>query len=287
MKKIYLIAIISFTLLISGCNDNIINSVWKTNDIKIDGNDSDWGNSLTYVKDSNLLFGVQNDDKYLYLCLATNDQDLQTKILRLGLTIWFDTTGGDNEIFGIKYPLSFQDLDHSNFNFGKNENFTPEEQNFNHGNMNEKMLMRQTDVEILGKNKNDYTRIGLSELKGIEIKVNIKNYRFVYEMKIPLVQTKETPYAINTDTSRTIGIGLETGTIDRNKFPQEKGFGIEGSSAENQGGEEPIEGGGGYFGGGNMHPRGSGGYGRQRGDGQSLMSAPLNYWTQVKLASKK
>ena len=286
MNKFFLMSIALIAILISGCNDNLINSVWRTNEIKIDGNDSDWGNSLTYVKNSNLLFGIQNDDKYLYLCLATNDQDLQAKIMRLGLTVWFDTTGGDNEIFGIKYPLSFQDLDHSNFNFNKSETPSTDEHNFNRENINERMLMRQTDVEILGKNKNDYTRIGLSELKGIEIKVNIKNYRFVYEMKIPLAYSKVTPYAINTDTSKTIGIGLETGTIDRNKLPQEKGFGIEGNSAENQGGEEPPEGGE-YFGGGNMRPRGGGVYGRQRGDRQNLMSEPLNYWVQVKLASKK
>ncbi len=288
MKKFLLAAIVVFAFMISGCNDNKIQSTWRTNNIKIDGNEADWGKSLIYVKDSNLLFGVQNDDKYLYLCMVTNNQELQSKILHLGLTVWFDSTGGDDKNFGIKYPLSFKDLNQGNFDLTKNEDGNPMSgrSSMNQVNMNERMLMRQTDVEILGKNPNDYTRIGLSELKGIKLKISIKDYRFVYEMKIPLAQYNNTSYALNTDTSRTIGIGLETGTIDRNKFAQKKDNGFEGNSAENPGDEAGNEGdefGGGY--GSRMHRRN--GYDRQEGQRQSLMSDPLNYWVTVKLASGK
>lgn len=281
MKKILLTFSILMLFIISGCKGDVITSKWKTSEITIDGNDSDWGNTLTYMKDSKLLFGVQNDNENLYLCLVTNDPDLENKIVRMGLTVWLDREGGDRHVFGIKYPLSFQELGRSS------SNRSPEDMNrqpMDRNQIDERLLSRQTEVEIIGKSKDDVTRIPISELKGLKLKVGIKDYRMVYEMQIPLHPANDAPYIINADTGSTVSIGLITGTIDRSKFNGEGNFRQRHEGGESADGSEQPEGG---MGEGGMRERGEGGgYRRQRGTQNSNSMEPLEFWAEVKLASQ-
>ncbi len=279
MKNLILIFSVFVLFILSGCKGDVVNSKWKTQDIQIDGNDSDWGNTLTYNKDAKLLFGVQNDNNDLYLCIVTNDPDLEKKILHLGLTVWFDREGSDREVFGIKYPLNFQDMDRSSF---QRPEGGIEHRDINQEQMEERFLERQTEVEVVGKNKDDISRIPVTALKGLKLKMNIKNYRMVYEMKIPLHPSSDAPYTINSDTGNIVSVGFTTGTIDRSKFanrkPRENGgegeYGSEGDYPN--GGEDQGEGG--------MRGRREG-YGMRGGGGNnSLNSDPLEYWVEVKLA---
>ncbi len=281
MKNFIFILSVCALFLINGCKGDKINSTWKTQDIKIDGNDSDWGKTLTYNKDDKFLFGVTNDNKDLYLCLVTNDPDLERKILHLGLTVWFDREGSDRRVFGIKYPLNFQDMDRSSFRKPEDE---PGGEDVNQEQMEKRFLERQTEVEVVGKNEDDVSRIPITALKGLKLKMDIKNYRMVYEMKIPLHPSNDAPYTINTDTGSTISVGFTTGTIDRSKFanrkPRENG--VEGGYSG--GGEGDYPNGGGGQGEGGMR-EGRRGYGmRKEGGNASMNLEPLEYWAEVKLA---
>lgn len=282
MKKLLLTLSIISVFILAGCKGDKVNSIWNNGNIKINGNDSDWRNTLTYVKDSKFLFGIQNDNKNLYLCLVTNDPELENKIIRMGFTVWLDREGSDRQVFGIKYPLSFQDLGRPSFNRPPGG---MEGRPMDRNQIDDRMLKRQTDIEILGKNKNDVTRIPVSELKGIKVKVDVKDYRMVYEMKIPLHSSNDAPYAINADTGSTISVGLATGTIDRSKFEKREGF--SGRRQRPEGGEGTE--GGEYPEGGMREPRegGEGGYrmNRNRSNGGNSME-PLEYWTEVKLATQ-
>ncbi len=291
MKNLTFLLILSSLVFINGCSNKIIQSHWKSGNIVIDGNDSDWGNTLTYNDKSNFLYGVQNDGKYLYLCFATNDPDLEANIIRMGLTVWFDRTGGDNQNFGIKYPLNFQDI---NFQRSAGEENQPKMRQGNEEPMGsdrlKSMLSRkQNDLEIVGRNKDDLTRMTVSELKGIEVKMAFQNSTLVYEVKMPLNFSPGVPYALNTDTSKTISIGLETGTIDLSKMKSKGDRGGSSIGSDNSGGDEMgTE--GNDMGGGDQGS-GGGSYGRRRGGGgyQSGASLPsqFSFWAEVKLASGK
>jgi len=295
MKNLAILFIAAFVFAVSGCNDSTVNSHWKTSDIKIDGNKTDWGNTLIYNDKSNFLYGVQNDDKFLYVCFATNDPDLEAKIVRMGLTVWFDRNGNDDQNFGIKYPLSFQDMGSQGMNFRRDD--TPENQMRTRGDNNEPigadrlkqaLERKQHDLEIVGKNKDDITKMSMAELKGIELKMEFQDNTLVYEMKIPLKFGTGLTYALNADTSETISIGLETGTIDLSKMPKTKSRDNNGGGigSDNSGSDEP---------GGDMSAagdQGEGGYGGGRRRGGGMMSgdnmpSPFSYWAEVKLASGK
>lgn len=289
MKNLTFLLFLFSLVIISGCNNKTIQSSWSSGNVVIDGNDTDWGNTLTYNDKSNFMYGVQNDGKNLYLCFATNDPDLQAKIIRMGLTVWFDRTGGDNQNFGIKYPLNFQDM-----NFHRTES---EDNQSIMGQRNQEpmstdrlksMLSRKlNDLEIVGRNKDDLTRMTVSELKGIEVKMAFQNSTLVYEMKMPLTFSPGVPYALNTDTSKTISIGLETGTIDLSKIKSrgDRGGGAMGSDNSDQGmGAGDGDMGNADEGGGNSYGRRRGGGGYQSG---ASMPEPFSFWSEVKLASGK
>ncbi len=295
IKGILYLSLFTIIITIAGCGDASINSKWKTGDIKIDGNDADWGNTLTYVKDLKSLVGIENDNNYLYLCLVTSDNSFESKILRMGLTVWFDRTASDGKKFGVRFPLGFHGMDR--------EQFRSEMQNNQDASrpmpaeIDKILLNNQTDAEIVGAN-NETNRVPLIQLKGIKLKMTMKGGRMVYEMRMPLKHKPDFSYALSADTGSTISIGLETGSFASNRSGRggmfsrpeggeggegpEGGFGGEGG--EGVGGGYGGEGGGYYGPGGGMR----GGYG-SRGGGRQFnrnMIEPVKFWAKVKLASE-
>ncbi len=270
--------------MFAGCGDTDINSKWRTENITIDGIDSDWGNSLTFVDKLNSLVGVQNDGENLYLCLVTTDNDLQMKMLRMGLTVWLDRTGSDDKKFGIRFPIGAQGMNMASLQRDRMNQMQGERPS--QEDLKERFINNQREMEIIGPN-NEKTRVNLSELKGMELKLGYKDNRLVYEMKIPLSLKGGANYAISADTGSTISVGLETGTFEARKNTGE-GF----SGGREGGGFQPPEGGDGgdNFGGEGMS-RGGGrrsGFGGRGGGSSPDRSTmePLKFWAEVKLAGK-
>jgi hypothetical protein len=48
---------------------------------------------------------VLNDGRTVYMRLKAADSITQAKTVRLGLTVWLDTTGHNQHQFGVHYPL--------------------------------------------------------------------------------------------------------------------------------------------------------------------------------------
>ena len=290
-KGLLIFGLLALIFSVAGCGDTEINSKWKTQNITIDGNDADWGNTLTYVDDIKSLVGVENDNNFLYLCLVTTDNTLESKMLRMGLTVWFDRTASDDKKFGIRFPLGFRGMDRSQFQKERTANM--EGTRPNPTEINERLLNNQTDAEIVGAN-NEANRIPLTGLKGIELKLGMKDGRLVYEMKIPLQHKPGFNYAISADTGSAISIGLETGSFTANRSGQggefrrsSGGEGDDGGFGGQPGGEGDNLGG---EGGGMRGGRGgrADGYGRGGGRqfGRSALE-PLSFWAKVNLAAEK
>jgi hypothetical protein len=68
MKKIkFIILLLSASAMIfsGGCNETELNSSWRTAEIKIDGDVSEWGNNLIEMKNGDVFIGVMNDESNL------------------------------------------------------------------------------------------------------------------------------------------------------------------------------------------------------------------------------
>ena len=76
----------------------------------IDGQATEWTDSLHYDPNSKLQYEVLNDARTVYVRLKANDAPTQAKLAYLGLVVWLDTTGRNQQQLGIRYPLPV-DLD--------------------------------------------------------------------------------------------------------------------------------------------------------------------------------
>ncbi|NIR47444.1 hypothetical protein GWO43_03090, partial [candidate division KSB1 bacterium] len=205
--------------------------------------------------------GTFNDSEFFYLSLVTNNRDLQRQMMIRGFTLWFDPDGGKDRVFGIRFPLGMLEMGLM-IRGGRNPERDLEsfEENF------EKSLV---SLEIIGPDKEEPQMMFVSELQGIELKLDRSNQTFVYEVKVPLEATEDRPFAIHGQPGQTIGVGFEVAEFNREKFKDRMRPG--------DGGSRPPGGIGG-------RPGGLGGPSRNR-RGHPQMPETFKLWVSVPLVT--
>lgn len=261
-------------LVLSGCKKMELSSAYLDREITVDGNHSDWQGALTYLEKKNISLGLLNDDKYLYVCLATNDRKLKMQMLRMGFTIWFDAAGGSKKNFGIHYPLGLID---------KGIPMRDRMKQRQDESMAGLSTLRLSEFEILGPEKEDKKRYRLAEIKELKLELNNQNDMLVYELKVPLFKDGQNPIAIGAGEGQAIGMGLEIPEIDFTAMGDRE------SRNRNSAGDGLS---GGRMGGrGGMRGRGRRGGMSGRGGGMQgerpQISEPLKIWAKVQLAGTK
>jgi hypothetical protein len=176
--------------------------------------------------------------------------------MRQGFTLWFDPDGGKEKTFGIKYPLGMQ---------ASGTGMRGDEQSMERSRQAPRRPM--VELEVLGPGKDEVKKMPIAEAKGIDIIVEFSSGMLVYELKVPLIQSEQHPYAIGAEAGSSVGIGLEA--------PKMKRSDMSGQMSGERGGGGPS---GGMRG-------GAGGRGMPGGDRRSQMRKPLKIWAVVQLAS--
>jgi hypothetical protein len=198
--------------------------------ITIDGKSDDWRGNLYYSEDGQFNVGFLNDQDNLYVCLVVTDRFKRAQILMRGLTVWFDPKGGEGKSFGIRFPLSVPpapgerpirpDIDRDE---DISESIPPES---------------LSELEIVAGATGKPVRVKVSETMGLKVAASAENGLFAYELRIPLVKTPETPWAVGTQPGKSVGIGFDTSKFDRSPMRQDRyGGGLPG------GGRNPMGGG--------------------------------------------
>ena len=283
--RIFLLQSIVAALLM-GCGSSVeLTSKWTEKKIVVDGNNADWMGIPSYTEKgrSSLSFAVCNDDEFVYVSLASQDRQIQMQILRLGFTVWFDREGGSDKTFGINFPLGMQHGGAPPDELSRRPRMDREQMN-DPDQMRRSIDARTTEMEILGPGKNDRYRLSVASASGVQAKIGYAQQgTMVYELRVPLKQSAEHPYGVRVQDTKSIGIGFETGELDKEAMRQHSGPVGEPPS----GGDE--EGGGGFGGGGRRGGEGGG----RRGGGAGMPQNPggstesVNLWLNVKLAAKK
>ncbi len=266
-----LVAVLCVLPLAINCGSGLeIGSRWRQAEVTIDGADSDWAGSMLYLQKEGVSIGVQNDGEYLYLCLKAHDRRIQQQIMRLGFTVWFDSTASEEQILGIRYPIGMQDI--RQMREGRAAERNPEQVERNPEQL-EQFRQMLGEIEVIGPGKSDRNRIPVINSYAISIAISDTSGALVYELRMPLKSAIQRPYAVGTDTGKVMSIGLEAGELKREMIPR--------------GGETPggMPGGGGGMRGG----RGGRGGGMGRGGRQTTegTSEPLKVWMKVEIASSE
>ena len=238
-------AIFLFTInFIIGCaSAPELTSAEIQNPIAIDGNASDWGTKLKYLKDQNVALGVTNDDEYFYLCLTTADMGKVMPMFAGNFTVWIENEKDDNNTIGIRYPL------HNIVN-ESSIMLNPEQfREKGRGMMISGMIQKQNEIRILNKDNFPVTVISTSDSSGLTARLGYNNDQFVYELRVPLKIDASNKYGINAQPGDKLDVKFETEKPDRSDF---------GGRGDR---DEMRPGGMGGFGngGGGMRPPGGGG----------------------------
>jgi hypothetical protein len=233
--------------------------------IVADGDFGDWYGNLQPFGEHPVSLQALNDKDFLYLRMTASDSATRMEIMRQGLTVWFDPSGGDKKKFGIRYPVVEHgsgpgDEGREGRRRGREEGMEP---------------MHPADrVDILGPGKDDARSLTHQALSGVDVAVREEQGTLHYELKVPLAKSADHPYAIGTEAGKSIGLGLETGKFQQ---PSHEGRGGGGGGFGGMGGRG---GGMGGHGGG-----GRGGGGRGGGEGRGFEPPkPLKAWATVAIA---
>ena len=150
-------------------------------------------------------FGVQNDERFVYVCLRAADRRAAAQILRAGLIVWFDPKGGKDKVLGVHYPLEPEGDKFPGLSRGtgaEDENVRRERR--------QALAERREEIEILGPGRDETIRLKKDELKGIEAAFANAGGVFAYEVKVPLVAGPDSPYAVGPKSGNLVGIGFDS-----------------------------------------------------------------------------
>lgn len=272
---------LSLTAL-AGCGSMRLNSRWLDRPINIDGFADDWEGALFSLDKGTAWVGVMNDSNNVYLCVMTAKAQLQRRLLRAGLVVWFQPEDQDKALLGIHYPVGMLGSGRSprtaETDPVSSEDHPPDGMTSNDRSPDDRALTQELSVvEVIGPDKQNRRRVPLDSVPGVEVKVSGEKDWFVYELRIPLAPPDRFPLAIDAKPGQMITVHLES---EKPTMRMSRGSGSEGG----HGGW-----GGGGFGGGGMGRGGhGGGMGRggsrgQEGAGQAPEQFDVS--TKVKLAA--
>ncbi len=243
-----------------GCSSVVkLESTWRNRDISIDGKSGDWLGVKYYFEDISVSVGLINDDRYLYVSMMSENPMILAQIMRQGLTLWLDPKGGKKKAFGIRFPLGRPE--------GESMSREPMEE-MDRENMMERFQEALKELAILRSEDEVVEKLAVDDAKGINVKLKVESGLLIYEIKIPLSTSEESPYAVGAKVGDTIGFGFESPKLE---MPRPAGM---------RGGGMP----GGSIGGG--PPGGVGGMAGMPGGGMGFrLPEKLKIWAVVKLAS--
>ena len=320
------VAVLALILGVAGCGTPRLMSRWLDRKVAIDGDPTEWDGTLYTLEDSKVKVGFFNDGSDLYLCVGSEDRGVRRQVLGMGMTVWFDPGGGKNKVLGIRFPLGraggrtpFAGLGPDSHSLGSRPRIEPDSTGAGQppGGELAGSGIRPSDLDPMGAGgrhmdmdpadavaalrdssaeleilhgEGPGTRMRVSEMKGAELKIGMKNEALVYELRIPLRSDGDHPFALDLAPGKTLGIGVETPKIDRSRFTRPND-GDRPPGGEGRPDGFPQDGGGmgrgGHRGGG--WP--GGGYGGHRGGmgpggegSRSGMFESLNLWMKVELA---
>lgn len=106
-KLINLLLFQLFLLVFISCAKGpIYQSAYQNKEFKLNELNQDWSGGTLTDSEQGMVYGISNDENYLYVKLKVVDERNQRKILMNGLVLWFDIEGKAKKKLGYAFPLS-------------------------------------------------------------------------------------------------------------------------------------------------------------------------------------
>jgi hypothetical protein len=251
MRLIFFLIGISLTLASNGQKEKNFSSKWR-NQASDTLNISD--SEYQSYKKGLVLYYISNDSENLYLDLKVKETIEQSKILKIGMSVWINMDGKSHKKTAIRFPIG------SDYSGGRKTNSmtkvsTPTP------------LSLATTIQLVGFNDVQPSRFPADNKDNFRGKAwYSKEGDLRYFLVIPLAKISSLDET--SDKSGLITLGIEFGV------PPEMGFGAPPSSGSMGGG--PGGGGGGRPGGGGPPPGGMGG--GPSSSSATDLGSPILFW---------
>ena len=245
----------------------------------IDGQATDWTDSLRYDPASKLQYQLLNDTRTVYVRLKAADATTQARLLRLGFVVWLDTTGRHQQQFGVRFPLP-----------DRMAAALPRPGEASNEQVDRRTRMRLIlgslhEMELLHyKGSSEPTLTDTQSPLGVKLAVGIDDQEnLIYELAVPLRLLYHRLPNLTSGAHAVVGLTLAGNTWHA---PTGSGEGMEGNRGASMGGG--MRGGGGGMRGGGMR---GGGYGGGYGGGGGRYAGgaagtPLSFKTAFQLSGK-
>jgi hypothetical protein len=249
-----------------------IKSVYVATPPTIDGQATEWTDSLQYDANSKMQYLVLNDGRTMYLRVKINDAPTQAKFAYLGTVVWLDSTGRNQQQLGIRFPMpvDLESLPKGESRPAGAMGPSAAERLADHQTRLRQVLLNAKEMELLNfRGSKEPVLADAQSLLGVKAALNLDAQgNLIYELAVPLRLIYKRVPNLASGQAATVGLTLagmkpKTPKSDSSSDPY---------SAMNSGGM-----GGGYG-------RGMGG-GGMRGGPQYTFST-FNFRTSAQLADK-
>jgi hypothetical protein len=240
---------------------------YQNTPIVADGIPDDWSLPLRFSNETyTIQYNVTSDNKNLYVCVLSRDEPTILRILKSGMTLYFDPKGEKNKEIGLHFPLRKQP-DPASYRSRNGEPIT----GTNNNPWKEELLLQSDTYGTTGFYGIENGQFGLADTKGpirLAMKFNRHDSLLFCEGVIPLKNILGTePDARSPKKSFSVGILLNPPSDGGANHPR------------------PVNGGGTRGMGMGFHSMGGGG-GRRYGSGNSQPVKEEASWYQFRLATK-
>ena len=253
----------------------------------VDGLATEWTDSLHYDPTSKLQYQVLNDGRAVYLRIKAADPATQAKIVRLGLTVWLDTTGRNQHQFGVHFPLGqLGERGPAEGHDQQPDNGTdaPADRQAARRERMTRIIANMREMELLNyKGNKEPTLTDAQSQLGVKAALAVDAQEdLIYELAVPLRLLYHKLPALATGQKAVVGVTLAGGKLTMPSQGGGGGGGGMGGGGMRGGGGGMRGGGGGMRGGG----YGGGGGGMRGGYGGGAQMTPLTLKTSVQLSAK-
>jgi hypothetical protein len=172
--------------------DPVITSTAATTSHAADGALLEW-DGLKAVTEG-LQMAAANDGQALFVAVRASTPQMRLS-LSGGLVLWFDTSGGHKETFGLQLPRPGE-FDPASVSSGMGMG---------------RLTPTTTDqIDVLGPGKLARKLVDLEPSFGVGVGVGGEDGGVVFELRVPLAKSTSQPIAIGTSAGRAVSVGLET-----------------------------------------------------------------------------
>jgi hypothetical protein len=228
----------------------------------IDGKATEWTDSLQYDANSHLQYQVLNDARTVYVRIKAADMPTQAKMAYLGMVVWLDSTGRNQQQLGVKFPLP---IDLSTIKGGAERPAgamgpTAAERQEEHLNRLRGIITSANQMELLNYRgskepvlTDSEAKIGVKSAIGLDARNNL-----IYELAVPLRLLYRRVPALATGQVATVGVWIAGQKPKPAPGSQQSDMSVVGPQGGGMGGYGGGYGGmrGGYGGGGMRSYRG-------------------------------